>query len=117
MHHPTGISHETDELERIERARYSLFGVLCLFFFITLQLATGNVLWSAAIASSAALLASGYYSARATTRDPAWAVVEAEARRDGGSPSKRKVWVANLLPGVIALASFGLWLGWGLTPR
>jgi len=111
MYHPSGITREADELERIERVRYALFGVLFLLFFVTFQLSSQRALWSAAFASSAALLASGWYAARTTTRDPAWAVVEAEARRDGGSPSKRLVWVANLLPGFAALAGFSLWLG------
>jgi hypothetical protein len=111
MHHPSGISREADELERIERVRYALFVMLFLVFFVTLQLSSQRVLWSVAFASGAALLASSWYAARATTRDPAWAIVEAEARRDGGSPSKRLVWVANLLPGLAALAGFGLWLG------
>ncbi len=111
MQHPSDISREADELERIERNRYSLFAVLSLVLFVALQVASESALWSAAFAASTALLVSGWYAGRATTLDPAWAIIEAKARRDGGNPSKRLVWAANLLPGFAALAGFGLWLG------
>jgi hypothetical protein len=47
-----------------------------------------------------------------TTRHT-WAVLEAEGRLDGGVPTRRGVWVGNLLPG--ALAALALWwwrVGW-----
>jgi hypothetical protein len=110
VYHPSGISRETDELERIERVRYTLFIVLALVFFIVFQLSSQSTLWAAAFAASAAWLASGWYVARASTRGLAWAILEAEAKRDGGSTSKRMVWAANLLPPFVALAGFSVWL-------
>jgi hypothetical protein len=111
MEHPSGITYQTDELERIERVRYALFLVFALALFVTFVLLSQSALWSAAFAASGALLASGWYAAHATTRDPAWAIVEAEARQDGGNPNKHSVWAANLLPGTAALCGLTLWLG------
>jgi hypothetical protein len=102
-----------DEIERIERDKMTVFAVSAFGAFVVILLWRRDFNLAASASAVVALLASGAWGARRMTARHTWAVLEAEGRLDGGVPTKRGVWVGNLLPG--ALAALALWwwrVGW-----
>jgi len=99
-----------EELEHLERERY---GFLCMggvFSFVGFFACGVNPFHSFFFALSFGLLAGGIYVARKSTKEYLWAHIMAEAKLNGGAPTKRGVWLGNLLPPVLVLA-LGVWLG------
>jgi len=97
-----------EELERIEKERY---GLLALTMVVTLTgLMIAGLKWIPAVllAAAIAMFVSGTYVAAKTTGDYVWSLELAEARTTGGSPSRRGVWLGNLLPALAVLA-VGVW--------
>ena len=98
-----------EELEHIERERYGLFCLSGVLAFVLLSVWQQEWLQAVGYAISAGLLISGCYVARKTTAEYAWALVLAEARINGGTPSKSGIWLGNLVPPVIVLAISVWW--------
>lgn len=92
------------ELERLERERYGIFALLGSITFFLLFLWSKHMGLAFFLAMSLALLASGYYVAKKMTSGHCWAYVEAEGRQNGRTPSRRGIWLGNLLPGFFVLA-------------
>lgn len=92
-----------DELERLERERYGIFTLAGMLIFIGLFLWGKNIFLAIFFAIALALLLSGYYVASKLTSEYYWALLEAEARANGHSPSKRGTWLGNLIPGFVIL--------------
>lgn len=97
-----------DELEYLERQRIGVFALGSVAVFVGVFLWRQHALLAVLLAISAGLVLSGWYVAARMTRNHNWAYVEAEAKQSGGSPSKRRVWLGNIAPGVL-LALVGLW--------
>jgi hypothetical protein len=97
------------DLERVERERYGIFTVIGAIAFLALFLLGQNIFVAIGLAISLGLLLSGFHVAKKLTSDYCWALLEAEARLTGHTPSKRRVWLGNLLPGVLVLVALA-WL-------
>jgi hypothetical protein len=98
-----------DEIERIESDRWGLFVIeaaiaFALIYWLSLEL-FGSIVASIGLGWSM----SGYKVARKMTQPLAWAYLEAEARISGYLPSRRGVWLGNVLPGIV-IAAMGAWL-------
>ncbi|MEK8035015.1 hypothetical protein AACH06_29720 [Ideonella sp. DXS29W] len=98
-----------DEIELIEKNRWPIFVVGALMGFVLCVWLTGEVLSSAVLAIGFGLFLSGYRVAKQLTSEVPWAYLEAEGRINGKLPSKRGVWVGNLIPGLL-FGILGLWL-------
>jgi hypothetical protein len=95
-----------EELEHIERERYGLFCLSGVAAFILLFVWRQDWLQAMAYAIPAGLFISGFYVARKTTSEYVWSLLLAEARVNGGTPSKGGIWLGNLfLPAVVLAAS------------
>ena len=102
-----------DEIERIEREKMTLFTVSAFVTFMVTILWRQDFKLAASAAAVAALLTSGAWGARRMTAEHNWAVLQAEGRLNGGAPSKRSVWMGNLLPGALAALALLWWrAGW-----
>jgi hypothetical protein len=102
-------SSKMEELERLERERYGLFAltsVICLAGF-----AVARYGWWISIFNAGALgfLVSGMYVARKTTSEPLWPLVLAEARLNGGTPTKSGIWLGNLLLPFVGFSTSAWW--------
>jgi hypothetical protein len=90
-----------------------VFAVSAFIAFVVTVLLCKDFHLAASAAAVAALLASGAWGARSMTAEHNWAVLQAEGRLDGAVPSKRRVWVGNLLPGALAALALLWWrAGW-----
>lgn len=98
-----------DEVERIERQRWAYFVLESALGFGLIYFWTRSGLIAATLACGLGLLFSGVHLARQLTRDPAWAYLVADGRITGIEPSRRGIWIGNILPGFIVLA-VGIWL-------
>lgn len=101
-----------DDLERVERERYGIFTLCALFAFVGLVASGRHWLLASLLAVGVGLLASGSYVARRTTSASLWPLVEGEARLHGRVPSRRGVWLGNVVPALAALAG-AAWFGRG----
>src|SRR5438045_4621329 len=99
-------SNSMDEIERIEYHRYGVLLSTGICAFVVL-LVWGGSQWllAAALAFALSLMVSGWYVARKLTSPFAWQLLEAEARMNGYSLSKWRVWLGNLVPGSLILAA------------
>ena len=98
-----------DEIDRIERAKLRVFAVSAFMTFLVVMLWRRDLHLAASAAAVTALLFSGAWGARQMTIEHNWAVLQAEGRLNGDVPSKRRIWVGNLLPGALAALAL-LWL-------
>jgi len=98
-----------DELERIEKERYGLLALTSAIAFAGLVLARQGWWASMLYASALGLLVSGLYVAKKTTSERVWALVLAEARLNGGTPTRRGIWFGNLLLPAIAFGGSFWW--------
>jgi hypothetical protein len=99
-------SQETvmDEIERVEYGRYGVLVSTGVLAFVVLLVWSGSQwILAAALAFALALMASGWYVASKLTSTYIWQLLEAEARMTGYTPSKRRIWIGNLLPGFVVL--------------
>jgi len=96
-----------DDLELLERERYRVFALAWLLVYLGLVFWVNPKLLAFFIAIAIALLVSGYHVAKTLTSEFFWVLLEAEARVNGRMPSKRGIWVGNLLPGLLVLSVVG----------
>jgi hypothetical protein len=90
-----------DELENIEQQRIRVFALVGFTVFFALFIWRQHALLAVLTAVSVGLFVSGWYVAARMTQSHNWAFIEAEARQKGGAPSKRRVWLGNVAPGVL----------------
>ena len=102
-----------DEIDRIERAKLRVFAVSAFMTFLVIMLWRKDLHLAASAAAVAALLFSGAWGAHQMTIEHNWAVLQAEGRLSGDVPSKRRVWVGNLLPGGLAALALVWWRAGG----
>jgi len=102
-----------DEIDRIERGKVRVFAVSAFVAFVVTVLWQKDFHLAASAAAVVALLFSDAWGARQMTVEHNWALLQAEGHLNGGMPSKRRVWIGNLLPGVLAAMALSWWLaGW-----
>ena len=102
-----------DEIDRIERGKMRIFAASAFIAFLVTVLWRKDVHLAAGAAAVTALLFSGAWGARQMTAEHNWAVLQAEGRLSGDVPSKRRVWVGNLLPGALAALALAWWRAGG----
>jgi len=102
-----------DEIEDIERGKMTVFAVTAFVAFVATFFWRLDFHFAASAAAVAALLASGAWGARQMTARHNWALLQAEGRLNGRAPSKRRVWLGNLLPGALGALALLWWrAGW-----
>lgn len=97
-----------DELERLEQQRFGVFALVGMAAFIGQFVWRQHALLAVLVAISVGLVVSGWYVAARMTKNHNWAYIEAEAKHNGGTPSKGWVWFGNTAPGVL-LGLGSLW--------
>ena len=102
-----------DELERPENQRTAIFGIGSFLAFLLFVVATQSPFASGFYGVGTGLILSGCVYAYRITREMPWAYVLAEQRINGGSRSKRGVWLGGIAPGAVLIAAGYWWHPYG----